>query len=62
MMLEHKHSREVSQPLMENGHSDIYSHLENGIKMNGFMNGESKDVKHPYMNGLPVASQVKQIM
>ena len=49
MTLEHKHSREVGQPLMENGHVDIIPHLGNGIKINGLINGETKDLKHGFI-------------
>lgn len=60
MMLEHKLSREVHQPLMQNGVADIFHHLENGVKKNGYINGETKDLKHAYMNG--DFTQVKEIM
>jgi len=63
MMLEHKHSREVHQPLMQNGHADIMSHLENGVKKNGYINGETKDFKHTYLNGdSSCFTQVKEII
>lgn len=63
MTLEHKHSREVRQPLMENGHVDIIPHLGNGIKINGLINGETKDLKHGFINGdSSCFSQVKQIL
>jgi len=63
MMLEHKHSREVYQPLMQNGHVDIMSHLENGVKKNGYINGETKDLKHTYLNGdSSCFAQVKEII
>ncbi|KAJ7381883.1 Inositol-3-phosphate synthase 1 [Desmophyllum pertusum] len=62
MMLEHKHSREVRQPVIENGHTDIFSHLENGVKKNGYLNGETKDLKR-YMNGdSGCFTQVKEII
>lgn len=63
MMLEHKHSREVYQPLMQNGHVDLMSHLENGMKKNGYINGETKDLKHAYLNGdSSCFAQVKEII
>jgi len=59
MLLEHKHSREVGHPTkMENGHAHIISHLQNGIKTNGYINGQTKDLKHAYLNGTGRISQV----
>lgn len=70
MTLEHKLSREVDQPLQQNGVADNHldkrklsrevhqplrqngvadNHLENGMKKNGYVNGETKDLKR--MNG-----------
>lgn len=60
MTLEHKLSREVHQPLEQNGVADIHNHLENGIKKNGYVNGETKDLKHFHMNG--DITQVEEIM
>lgn len=69
MLLEHKHSREVGHSTkMENGHAHIISHLQNGIKTHGYINGEvnendyingqTKDLKHAYLNGTGRISQV----
>ncbi|CAH3030266.1 unnamed protein product [Porites evermanni] len=69
MLLEHKHSREVVHSTkMENGHAHIISHLQNGIKTHGYINGEvnendyingqTKDLKHAYLNGTGRISQV----
>lgn len=53
---------------MENGHARIISHLQNGIKTHGYMNGEvnendyingqTKDLKQAYLNGTGRISQV----
>lgn len=50
-MLEYKYLREVYQFLMQNGYVDIMFNLENGVKKNGYINGEIKDFKYIYMNG-----------
>lgn len=48
---------------MQNGHADIMSNLENGVKKNGYINGETKDFKHTYMNGdSSCFTQVKEII
>ena len=64
MLLEHKHSREVVHSTkMENGHAHIISHLQNGyingeVNENDYINGQTKDLKHAYLNGTDRISQV----
>lgn len=48
---------------MQNGRADILSHLEKGVKKNGYINGETKDLKHAYLNGdSSCFTQVKEII
>ena len=63
MLLEHKHSREVNHQLENGPKSDMRTHLENGFKFSGSINGEIKEKRHPYINGdSNCYSQVKQII